>query len=94
MSEPTVLAVWARVIAEDLREQRKDTEALFAEAGIALRTINHDGARIPSKSQAHLLEIAARELGDNCYGPSPLRKGGDPRRRRPSICRSGVSHPR
>jgi len=65
---PRVLAVWARAIAEDLRKHRKDTAALFAEAGIALRTINHDGARIPWKSQAHLLEIATRELGDSCYG--------------------------
>ena len=56
---PRVLAVWARVIAEDLRKHRKDAAALFAEAGIALRTVNHDGARIPWKSQAHLLEIAS-----------------------------------
>jgi AraC-like DNA-binding protein len=69
MSEaPTVLAVWARVVAEDLRQHRKDAEGLFAKSGINLRTVNHDGARIPQKSQAHLLDSAARELGDDCYG--------------------------
>ena len=51
MSEPTVLAVWARVIAEDFRKHRKDAAALFAEAGIALRTINHDGAKRQSQRE-------------------------------------------
>lgn len=63
-----MLAVWARVVAEDLRQHRKDAKGLFSKAGINLCTVSHDGARIPFKSQAHLLEMAARELGDDCYG--------------------------
>ncbi len=65
---PTVLAVWTRIVADDLRLHRKDATGLFAKAGINLRTANRDDARIPLKSQAHLLEISARELGDDCYG--------------------------
>jgi AraC-like DNA-binding protein len=69
MSEaPTVLAVWAKVVAEDLRRRRKDAKRIFSEAGIDFCKVNLDGARIPFKSQAHLLDVAARELKDDCYG--------------------------
>jgi len=67
-SSPTVLAVWVGVVAEDLREHRKNAGRVLAEVGLDLPTINRDGARIPWKAQADLLEIAALELGDDSYG--------------------------
>ena len=67
-SSPTVLSVWPKTIVHDLRQQGRDVDKLLGESGLDLRIINREGGRIPWLGQARLLEIAARELGDDCYG--------------------------
>ena len=65
---PTVLSVWPKTIVNDLRQQGRNVDKVLGEAGLDLRTVNREGGRIPWLGQARLLEIAARELGDDCYG--------------------------
>jgi hypothetical protein len=65
---PTVQSVWAKAIEHDLRQQGRNVERILEEAGLAQRTINREGGRIPWLAQSSLMEIAARELGDDCYG--------------------------
>src|SRR5260370_22203060 len=65
---PMVRSVWPRVIVRDLRKHGKDVERILGESGLDLRTINREEGRIPWEKQAHLMEIVARELGDDCYG--------------------------
>ena len=67
-SSPTVLSVWPKTIVHDLRQQGRNVDKVLGEAGLDLRTVNREGGRIPWLGQARLLEIAARELGDDCYG--------------------------
>ena len=65
---PTVQSVWAKAIEHDLRQQGRNVERILEEAGLAQRTINREGGRIPWLAQSRLMEIAARELADDCYG--------------------------
>ena len=65
---PTVQSVWAKAIEHDLRQQGRNVERILEEAGLAQRTINRDGGRIPWLAQSRLMEIAAGELADDCYG--------------------------
>ena len=67
-SSPTVLSVWPKTIVHDLRQQGRSVDKILGEAGLDLRTVNREGGRIPWLGQARLLEIAARELADDCYG--------------------------
>ena len=65
----TVLSVWPRTIVDDLRRQGGTiNDHILDEAGLDLRTVNREGGRIPWQAQARLMDIAARELGDDCYG--------------------------
>ena len=63
-----VRSVWPRVIVRDLRKHGKDVGRILGESGLDLRTINREEGRIPWEKQARLMEIVARELGDDCYG--------------------------
>jgi AraC-like DNA-binding protein len=63
-----VLSVWPKTIVADLREQGRNVERVLRDAGLDLRTLNREGGRIPWLAQAKLLEIAAHELDDDCYG--------------------------
>lgn len=63
-----MLSVWPKVIFGDLRNAGRNVDAIFDEAGLDLRAVNRDGARISWPAQARLMEIAARELDDDCYG--------------------------
>ena len=65
---PTVQSVWAKTIEHDLRQQGRNVERILEEAGLAQRTINREGGHIPWLAQSSLMEIAARELADDCYG--------------------------
>jgi AraC-like DNA-binding protein len=65
---PTILSVWPKTIVADLREQGRNVEKVLGNAGLDLRTVNREGARIPWLAQAKLLELAAHELEDDCYG--------------------------
>ena len=65
---PTVLSVWPRVIVADLRKHGRNVEAVLDEVGLNLRAVNREGGRIPWEAQAKLMDIAARELADDCYG--------------------------
>jgi len=65
---PTVQSVWTKTIEHDLRQQGRNVERVLEEAGLAQRTINREGGRIPWLAQSSLMEIAARELADDCYG--------------------------
>ena len=67
-SPPTVLSAWPKTIVNDLRQQGRNVDKILGEAGLDLRTVNREGGRIPWLGQARLLEIAARELDDVCYG--------------------------
>ena len=64
----TVLSVWARVIVTDLRRHGRNVEAALDEVDLNLRVVNREGGRIPWEAQAKLMDIAARELADDCYG--------------------------
>jgi AraC-like DNA-binding protein len=65
---PTVLSVWPRIIIADLRRDGRNVERVLDEAGLDPRWVNRKGGRIPWQAQAKLMDIAARELGDDCYG--------------------------
>jgi hypothetical protein len=65
---PSVLSVWPRTIIADLRRRGRNVDRVLDEAGLDLRRVNHEGARIPSQAQAKLMDIAAREFADDCYG--------------------------
>ncbi|MCP4306949.1 MAG: AraC family transcriptional regulator, partial [bacterium] len=65
---PTVLSVWPKTIVEDLRREGTNVDGILGEADLDLRAVNREGGRIPFPAQAKLMEIAARELGDDCYG--------------------------
>ena len=65
---PTVLAVWPKVIVGDLLARGRSVDRILREAGLDLRAVNRDGGRIPWLAQSRLMEIAALELGDDCYG--------------------------
>ncbi|MCP4305481.1 MAG: AraC family transcriptional regulator, partial [bacterium] len=65
---PTVLSVWPKTIVEDLRKEGRNVDAILNEAGLDLRAVNREGGRIPFPAQARLMEIAAREFSDDCYG--------------------------
>jgi AraC-like DNA-binding protein len=64
----TVLSVWPRKIVDDLRRHGRNVDRILAEADLDLRSVNRQGGRIPWQAQAKLIDIAARELGDDCYG--------------------------
>ena len=64
----TVLSVWPKTIVHDLRQQGRHVDKVLGEAGLDLRTVNREGGKIPWIGQARLLDIAARELADDCYG--------------------------
>ena len=64
----SVSAAWAQVVAGELRKAGVDLESALREAGLEARTINNEEAWIPFTRHASLLEIAARELNDDCYG--------------------------
>ena len=51
-----------------MRQQGRNVDKVLGEAGLDLRTVNREGGRIPWLAQARLMEIAARELADDCYG--------------------------
>ncbi len=64
----SVTAAWARAVAGELRRAGVDLEHALREAGLEARTINNEEAWIPFARHAALMEIAARELKDDCYG--------------------------
>jgi len=64
----TVVSVWPKTIVHDLRQHGRTVDAVLSEAGLDLRTVTREGGRIPWLGQARLLDIAARELDDDCYG--------------------------
>jgi len=65
---PKTSAVGARMVAQELRRRGIDAEKAVGEAGLEMRTLNREGAWIPAVKQAVLLEIAARETGDDLFG--------------------------
>ena len=75
----SVSAAWAQVVAGELRKAGVDLESALREAGLEARTINNEDAWIPYTRHAALLEIAARELKDDCYG-AKLGARIDPRK--------------
>jgi AraC-like DNA-binding protein len=60
--------VWPRTIVADLRQHGRNVDGTLDEAGLDLRGVNREGGRIPWGAQAKLMDIAARELADDCYG--------------------------
>jgi AraC-like DNA-binding protein len=64
----SVSAAWARVAAGEMRKSGIDLKRALREAGLEARTINNEAAWIPFVRHAALMEIAARELQDDCYG--------------------------
>jgi len=64
----TVLAVWPRTIVADLQRHGRNVDRILDEVGLDLRSVNREGGRIPWLAQAKLIDIASRELADDCYG--------------------------
>lgn len=67
---PTILvrALWARMVVHKLEQAGADLEGALTEAGLELRMLNKTDAWVPFTAHAKLLEIAARDLGDDCFG--------------------------
>jgi AraC-like DNA-binding protein len=63
-----VRALWARMVVNKLKQTGADLEGALTEAGLELRMLNKADAWIPFSAHAKLLEIAARHLGDDCFG--------------------------
>lgn len=66
LAEPRIAG--PHVIVQDLRRRGLDPEVLANEVGLELRELNRDGAWFPYVKHAELLELAATETGDDCYG--------------------------
>jgi AraC-like DNA-binding protein len=60
--------VWPRTIIADLRRHGGNVDRVLDEAGLNLRMVNRERGRIPWQAQSKLMDIAARELADDCYG--------------------------
>jgi hypothetical protein len=60
--------VWPRTIVADLRRRGRNVERILDEVGLDLRRVNRARARIPWQAQAKLIDVAAGELNDDCYG--------------------------
>jgi hypothetical protein len=63
-----VRPLWTRCIALELKQEGGDVEAALAESGLDWRSLNKADGWIPFVRHAELLEIAARELKNDCYG--------------------------
>ncbi len=63
-----VRSLWARLVVQKLKQQGFNVSAALAEAGLELRTLNKADSWIPFAAHARLLEYAARELDDDCFG--------------------------
>lgn len=63
-----VRALWARMVVDRLKQTGADLEGALTEAGLELRVLNKADAWIAFTAHAKLLEIAARELDDDCFG--------------------------
>jgi AraC-like DNA-binding protein len=64
----SVSTLWARMIVHELKRQGADVEGALAKAGLELRSINNPDGWIPFEAHAQLLEIAAAQLKDDCFG--------------------------
>jgi AraC-like DNA-binding protein len=67
-AEPTVATALAHLAVAELQKKGSDVKRILEEAGLERRVVNNGDARIAFVSQAKLLEIAARESGDGCFG--------------------------
>ena len=56
------------MVVHKLKQAGADLEGALTEAGLDLRMLNKADAWIPFRAHAKLLEIAARDLGDDCFG--------------------------
>ncbi len=65
---PRVRAVGAWIVLQQLRRQRLDVDEIVKAARLELQTLNRKDAWIPFAKHAELLEIAARETGDDFLG--------------------------
>lgn len=63
-----VRALWASMVVDKLKQTGADLEGALTEAGLELRMLNKADAWIPFAAHAKLLEIAARDLDDDCFG--------------------------
>src|SRR5262245_8361509 len=64
----SVKPLWAKLVAQELKRQGANIEGALAEAGLEQRALNNAEGWIPFSAHAQLLEIAARELRDDCFG--------------------------
>lgn len=60
--------LWARLVAQRLKKEGASLAAALAEAELDLRTLNNPDAWISFSAHADFLEIAARQLNDDCFG--------------------------
>lgn len=56
------------MVVNKIKQAGGDLEDALAAAGLEMRMLNEADAWIPFTAHAKLLEIAARELGDDCFG--------------------------
>src|SRR6476620_4176286 len=63
-----VTPLWTSCVAQELKKEGADVEAALAESVIDWRLLNKADGWIPFVHHAELLEIAARELKNDCYG--------------------------
>src|SRR6476646_11843752 len=63
-----VRQIWTCCIAQELKTEGVDVDAALAECGLDWRSLNKADGWIPFVRHAELLEIAARELKNDCYG--------------------------
>ena len=65
---PKLQAIGARIVVQALRRQGLDAEKALSQAGLEMRTLNREEAWIPFLKHAALLDIGARETGDEYFG--------------------------
>lgn len=73
-STATALSSWAKAIRKALEAAGVDSTPLFAEAGIALATLEDPNARLPVEATTKLWGLATRATGDDAFGLTVARQ--------------------
>src|SRR5262245_37146463 len=65
---PSATGGLTRVVCDRLREQGVDTASILAKAGLTEEEVDDPVARLDAQAQFKVLELAAKELGDDFLG--------------------------
>jgi AraC-like DNA-binding protein len=71
---PNVRNTGAKQVLRELKEAGIASDTLMTEAGLQMYQLNRDEGWIPYEGYALLMEAAAREMADPCYGMNLARR--------------------